>query len=213
VGFYGLPFVTRHRDWLICALLILLLITGISFLDPTIRSLFHYSALALLCLPVLGIAVRSDVFRSGGFRLYTVYFLWAACTIPYSLAPEFSLARLSEAFLTLAAPAAIVVDVREADGPTRLLSHILVAAGIILVRLVEHRLVGFALHRPKSIHSAHVMNTIHITSVSAALLVASYRPPGLGLISREAAPASTRRLISRSRPLVQGSSLSPLERP
>jgi O-antigen ligase len=132
VVFYGLPFVTRNRDWLICALLMVLLITGVSFLDPTTRSLFHYSALALLCFPVLGIALRSDVFRSGGFRLYTVYFLWAACTIPYSLAPEFSLARLAEAFLTLAALAAIVVDIREADGPRRLLSHILVAAGIIL---------------------------------------------------------------------------------
>ena len=132
VIFYGLPFVTRHRDWLICALVLVLLLNSSSFLDPAVRSVFHYGALALLCFPVLGTALRSDVFRSGGFRLYTVYFLWAACTIPYSLAPEYSLARLAEAFLTLAALAAIVVNVREANGPTRLLSHLLVAAGIVL---------------------------------------------------------------------------------
>jgi O-Antigen ligase len=133
VIWYGLPFVTRHRDWLICAFVLVLLINSMSFLDPTARLFFHYGALVLLCFPVLGTALRSDVFRSGGFRLYTIYFLWAAFTIPYSLAPEYSLARLAEAFLILAALAAIVLDVREAGAPTRLLSHLLVAAGAILV--------------------------------------------------------------------------------
>jgi hypothetical protein len=130
---YGLPFVTRHRDWLICAFVLVLLLNGMSFLDPSTRLFFHYGALLLLCLPVLGTALRSDIFRSGGFRLYTIYLLWAALTITYSLAPEYSLARLAEAFLTLAALAAIVLDVREAHGPTRLLSHLLVAAGVVLV--------------------------------------------------------------------------------
>ncbi len=133
VIWYGLPFVTRHRDWLICAFVLVLLINSMSFLDPTARLFFHYGALVLLCFPVLGTALRSDIFRSGGFRLYTIYFLWAAFTILYSLAPEYSLARLAEAFLTLAALAAIVFEVREADAPTRLLSHLLVGAGVILV--------------------------------------------------------------------------------
>ena len=130
---YGLPFVTRHRDWLICAFVLVLLINGMSFLDPTARVFFHYGALVLLCFPVIGTAVRSGIFRSGGFRLFTIYFLWAAFTITYSLAPEYSLARLTEALLILAALAAIVLDVREANGPTRLLSHLLVGAGIVLV--------------------------------------------------------------------------------
>jgi hypothetical protein len=130
---YGLPFVTRHRDWLICAVVLVYLINGVSFLDPTARFFFHYGALVLLCFPVIGTALRSDIFRSGGFRLYTIYYLWAAFTITYSLAPEYSLARLSEAVLILAALAAIVLDVRDADGPTRLLSHLLVAGGVVLV--------------------------------------------------------------------------------
>src|SRR5208282_983746 len=108
------------------------LINGLSFLDPTARLLFHYGALALLCFPVIGTALRSDIFRSGGFRLYTIYFLWAAVTVTYSLAPEYSLARLSEAFLILAALAVIVLDVREANGSTRLIAHLLVGAGAIL---------------------------------------------------------------------------------
>lgn len=132
VLWYGLPYVTHHRDWLICAFVLVFLINGLSFLDPTARLLFHYGALALLCFPVIGTALRSDIFRSGGFRLYTIYFLWAAVTVTYSLAPEYSLARLSEAFLILAALAVIVLDVREANGSTRLIAHLLVGAGAIL---------------------------------------------------------------------------------
>ncbi len=132
VVLFGLPYVMRHRDWLICALVLVFLINGLSFLDPSERAAFHYGALALLCFPVVATALRSDMFRSGGFKLYTIYFIWAAVTITYSLAPEYSLARLGEAFLMLAVLAAIVLDVREANNATRLLAHFLVGAGIIL---------------------------------------------------------------------------------
>src|SRR5260370_23416870 len=46
---YGLPFVTRHRDWLICAFVLVLLINGMSFLDPTPRAFFHLLPLFFLC--------------------------------------------------------------------------------------------------------------------------------------------------------------------
>jgi hypothetical protein len=129
---YGLSYVTDHRDWLICAFVVVFLINGLSFLDATARASFHYGALALLCFPVLPTALRSDMFQSGGFRLYTIYFLWAAVTITYSLAPEYSLARLGEAFLILTALATMVLDVRDANDTNRLLTHFLVGAGVIL---------------------------------------------------------------------------------
>jgi hypothetical protein len=130
--FHGLPYVSHHHEWLICALVLIFLINAFFFLNPTARAAFHYGTLALFCLPVVATALRSDVFRNGGFRLYTIYFLWAAVTITYSLAPEYSLARLSEAFMILVALAAIVLDVRDTDGATRLLAHFLVGAGAIL---------------------------------------------------------------------------------
>src|SRR5437016_7098485 len=71
---YGLPYVTRHRDWLICAIVLVYLLNSVSFLAPTARFFFHYGALLLLCFPVIGTALRSGIFRSGGFRLYTIYY-------------------------------------------------------------------------------------------------------------------------------------------
>lgn len=133
VVLYGLSYVARHRDWLVCALVLVFLTNGLSFLGAAERVTFHYGALLLLCFPIIATALRADIFRSGGFRLYTLYFLWAVVTITYSLAPEYSLARLGEAFLILTALAAIVIDVRESDGTTRLLGHFLVGAGVILV--------------------------------------------------------------------------------
>lgn len=139
--FYCLPYVMQHRDWLVCPLILIFLINGVSFFTPAARAGFHYGMLALFCLPVAASALRSDIFRSGGFRLYTIYFLWAAATIIYSLAPEYSLARLGEGFLILLALTAIALDVRDADDVMRLLAHFLVGGGVVLALVAASAVV------------------------------------------------------------------------
>lgn len=137
----GVPYVARHPDWLVCPLVLIFLVTAFWFLNQSTRAAFHYGALALFCLPVAAKTLRSDIFRSGGFKLYTIYFLWAAVTIVYSLAPEYSLARLGEAFLILIALAASVLDARGEDDVARLLAHFLVGGGLVLAVVVASALV------------------------------------------------------------------------
>lgn len=132
---YGVTYTSRHNEWLVFALVLLFLLIDISFLGDKARALFHYGTLALLCLPVLPKVWRSGILRTGGFRLYTIYFVWAAITIAYSLAPVYSLARLIEAVLVMIALVACVLDVREPDDAARLLLRFLMACGIILIML------------------------------------------------------------------------------
>lgn len=129
---YAFSYARRHHDWLICCIILVILINEFSLLTPDVRAPFHYGALALFCLPVVATGLRSDLLRSGGFKLYIIYFFWAAITISYSLAPEYSLARLGEAFLLLVFLTAIVLDVPESGDASRLLAHFLVGAGLIV---------------------------------------------------------------------------------
>lgn len=132
---YGVMYAIRHNEWLIFAIALLFLLIEISFLDDQVRAPFHYLTLALLCIPALPKVRGSGIFRSGGFKLYLIYFSWAALTITYSLAPLYSLARLTEAVLVLIALGACVLEIHESDDVTRLLFRFLLACGVMLAML------------------------------------------------------------------------------
>jgi O-antigen ligase len=132
---YGVAYVARHDEWLIFPLALLLLLVQISFLSDRVRAPFHYGTLVLFCLPVLPKVWRSGILSTGGFKLYVIYFAWAAVTITYSLAPLYSLARLSEAVLVMIALAACALNIREPADATRLLYRFLMACGAMLIIL------------------------------------------------------------------------------
>lgn len=135
VVIYGITYSARHNEWLVFSLALLFLLIQLSFLNEQVRAALHYFILALLSLSVLSKVLRSGILGTGGFKLYLVYFAWAAVTITYSLAPLYSLARLSEAILVMIALAACVLEIHEPDDVTRLLFRFLLACGVILSML------------------------------------------------------------------------------
>ncbi|HEY2523541.1 MAG TPA: O-antigen ligase family protein [Candidatus Binataceae bacterium] len=133
---YGVTYTAHHHEWLVFPLALIGLLVQISFLgDQTFRAGFHYLALALFCLPTLATVHRSGILRTGGFRLYSLYFAWAGVTIAYSLAPVYSLARLVEAVMVMIAIAACVLEIHEPADVSRVLLRFLLACAIILVML------------------------------------------------------------------------------
>jgi len=138
IGF-GAFYTARHEAWLILPLSLLFLLIEVAFLGETTRGLLHYSTLALFCVPVVPKVWRSKTFHTGGFRLYSLYFLWAGVTVFYSLAPEYSIVRLLQSILLLFAVTACALTVENADGARRLIVGFLAACGLILIAL------GFAI--------------------------------------------------------------------
>ncbi len=132
---FGALYTARHENWLILPLSLLFLLIQVAFLGETTRGLLHYSALALFCVPVLPKVWRSRIFHTGGFRLYSLYFLWAGITVFYSLAPEYSIIRLVQAILLLFAVTACALTVENADEARRLIVGFLAACGFMLVAL------------------------------------------------------------------------------
>ena len=133
---YGVRYTYRHTEWLIFPLALIALLIQISLFSDNLRSAFHYGAVALFCLPAVSIVRRSSILRTGGFRLYVVYFAWAAITVMYSLAPVYSLARLMDAVLIMIGTAACILQIRKPEDVTQLLLRFLLAGGIMLVMLV-----------------------------------------------------------------------------
>jgi O-antigen ligase/polysaccharide polymerase Wzy-like membrane protein len=134
IGF-GALYTSRHENWLILPLNLVFLLIQIASLGDTTRGLLHYAALALFCVPVLPKVWRSRIFHTGGFRLYSLYFLWAGITVFYSLAPEYSIARLVQSILLLFAVTACALTVENADGARRLILGFLAACGLVIVAL------------------------------------------------------------------------------
>ena len=129
---YSVPYTRRNPEWLILPLILIFLLIASSIMDERIRGILHYAAIALYCVPVFSEAWRSKLMRSGGFRLYMIYWGWCAVTIVYSLAPMFSLARLIEANLVYAALVATALWVESEDDVTRVLLHFLQGCGVVV---------------------------------------------------------------------------------
>jgi O-antigen ligase len=127
--------------WLVCVLALVELSTGAWFLTAAPRAVFHYGVVALFCLPLLPAAWRNRTFASAGFGLYTCYFLWAAITLLYSLAPEFSAGRLLDALLIFGALSFATWRVNGPEDIRRLLIPLMVGCGIVTLVVAFSALV------------------------------------------------------------------------
>jgi len=126
------------RRWLIVPLVVLAIFIKSFFLEGAPRAAIHYGLTLLFCLPCVPIVWRSGIFRRGGFELYAIYFAWALVTITYSLAPQFSLARISDATLAFCAISTIAFDLKEPQDVTRQIERYLMGCAVFVV------IMGFA---------------------------------------------------------------------
>ncbi len=133
---YKAAAVTRiDRQWLIVPLVMLSIFINSFFLQGAPRAAVHYGLVILLCTPCVPFVWREGIFRRGGFQLYCIYFVWALITVTYSLAPEFSILRLTDAVLLFCAVSAIAYGVNEPDDLTRLIERFLIGCGVFVVIL------------------------------------------------------------------------------
>ena len=123
------------QQWLIVPLVILSIFINSFFLQGAPRAAVHYGMVVLFCAPLVPFVWRSGAFRRGGFELYSIYFAWGLVTVAYSLAPEFSIARLIDAMLTFCAVIAIAYQVEEPDDITRLIERFILGCGVFVVIL------------------------------------------------------------------------------
>ena len=129
---WAVRYTAVHPAWLVCPLVLIDLFTGAWFLTGPLRAVFHYGLVALFCLPLLPTAWRARTFVRGGFGLYTGYFLWAAITVTYSLAPAFSAGRLLNAVIVFGALSVIVSRVNDREDIPALLVALLLGCGIVV---------------------------------------------------------------------------------
>jgi O-antigen ligase len=132
----GVIYTSHHHEWLIFPLALICLVIQASFFGEHARAAFHYLALALFCLPAAPRVLQSRILRTGGFRLYVLYFGWAAVTVAYSLAPVYSLARLIDSILVMIGVAACALEIHEPADVTRILLRFLLACAIVLAIMV-----------------------------------------------------------------------------
>ncbi len=130
---WSVAYTTRHRGWLIFALLLIELFASVSFVNDTALTMAHYALIACFTLPVLPGVFRTGVWRQGGFRLFAVYLVWALITVSYSQAPLYSFARLVSTAMLVGALIAVTAEVQSADDVMKLITAFLAGCGVVLV--------------------------------------------------------------------------------
>ncbi len=136
VAFLGLlgtaPYAWRHPAYLPFAAALVYLITMLSPLTDTLRAGVHYSCLALFALPLVPRLRQTGLLNKGGFRLYCGFFLWAGLTCLYSLAPVFSIARLTAAALGFAMALVAIMGVESDSDVHELIYHFYLACALFV---------------------------------------------------------------------------------
>jgi O-antigen ligase len=99
----GIKYTSRHREWLVFALLLSEQFMNIDLLPEQVQRVGHYLLAILICLPALPYVRRYGILSKGGFRLTAIYFCWAALTLFYSADFAISGGRLLLGLLAFAA--------------------------------------------------------------------------------------------------------------
>jgi hypothetical protein len=128
---WGALYTSKHHEWIVFPIELIFAVIAFSFFNEDIRAPIHYCLLTIFCVPLIPTALRSGIFRQGGFRHYTWYLAFAAMTIVYSLAPAYSAARWFEATMVILALGAAVSELNDPEGVQRILSHFFLACTII----------------------------------------------------------------------------------
>ncbi len=136
IGLYKATAYTRqHPEWIVLPIFLTFALISASSFSEEVRAPIHYGLLALFCLPVASVALRSELVGQGGFRLYSIYLAWAAFTIVYSIAPAYSAARLIEATLVIVALVAAGSRIHNAEDADRLLSHFFLGCELVTLAI------------------------------------------------------------------------------
>jgi O-antigen ligase len=147
VGLAALIWILRRArndaGWLLCALLAIEVLASADFsYEPSqaglnvARAAIRYGLVMLLCAPAIPRTLRSGILREGGFKLFCVYFAWAAVTITYSLVPAFSAGRLALSVVLFLALCYAVAQVESADDAYRLVQWLFRGTSIVVGVLV-----------------------------------------------------------------------------
>ncbi len=133
---WGTLYTSKHHDWIVFPIELVFAVIAFDFLSEEVRAPLHYALLTVFCVPLIPTALRSGIFRRGGFRNYTFYLAFAAITIIYSIAPMYSAARWYCATIVILALGAMVSELNDADGVERILSHFFLACSVIVAIMV-----------------------------------------------------------------------------
>ncbi|MDO8432681.1 MAG: O-antigen ligase family protein [Candidatus Binatus sp.] len=106
----AINFTSHHTRWLVLPLLVNEAMASVSLIDDSVRPILRYSMLALFCAPYVSTAAKTGLLKKGGFRLYAMYFIWAAVTVCFSVYPFYSFGRMISAALLLMTIVAITAS-------------------------------------------------------------------------------------------------------
>jgi O-antigen ligase len=124
-------FARERPEWVILPVALLYLSLPIAIFSEQTRLIVHYGGLLLFALPVLPRILGSKLLTRGNFALFWIYFGWAAFTIIYSLAPEFSVSRLTGSVIGFAIVAGCVAPVESQTEARQLIFRFTIAVVIM----------------------------------------------------------------------------------
>src|SRR5437764_2147605 len=110
----------RDPLWLGFMLMLFELLSACFFIPDNVRPVATYSLTLLFCYPAIPLVLRAWKGPSSGFKLYLIYFGWCLITVAWSVAPEYSIARLFRSVLLFGAVLLCSVRVREPSQMQRL---------------------------------------------------------------------------------------------
>lgn len=137
-------FTARHHDWLLCALVLIEVLSAGNFipLDQEARPAVRYLLLIVFCIPIVPqIWRRRRILTRGGFRDYALYFGWGLASVTYSLVPITSLGRVAVSFTLFCCLALMVVEIDCQEDLDRLLHRYLVGCAVVVSVLALSALV------------------------------------------------------------------------
>jgi len=123
---------SRHHEWLIFALVMIEVLASTSILPGNASTIGRYGLEALFCLPIMPSFVRSGIWRNGGFRLFFLYLAWGLITVSYSIAPLYSLGRVLNTSLLVAAISLCASEITTDEQLNLVLFRILLGCAIIV---------------------------------------------------------------------------------
>jgi O-antigen ligase len=129
---YAIVYSSIHREWLIVTLIVGGELLGSFLLPKEAQRAGHYLLYFLVGIPALPLMKRYGILSKGGFRLYAIYFCWAAITIIYSLDPVMSIARLLAGVLVFAAISVIAFEVNTREDIERLFERLALGCGAVM---------------------------------------------------------------------------------
>ena len=125
-------YTSRHHEWLIFAILMIEVLASSSILPDNVTTIGRYGLEALFCLPIVPSFLCSDIWRRGGFRLFFLYMAWGLVTVSYSISPVFSLGRILNTSLLVAAVCLCASEITTHEDVNRVLGRALLACTIIV---------------------------------------------------------------------------------